>query len=269
MESKLIFLGTGGGKYVPARQIRATGGFVLQYGESQLHIDPGPGALVRAKEFGVNPRATIAILSSHAHLNHCNDVNAMISAMTYGGEDKHGILIASKSVIEGDGDSPPYLTNFHASCLEKVTVLEPGQKIAINEFEIEATKCKHSDSTTIGFKISTPHFIIGYTSDTDYLHQLEKDFSKVDILILNVRDPFHYKTKGNLNSEEAVKLINKIRPKLAIIQHFDIKMIKVNPLYEARDIKKQTRIEVMAARDGLAINPMIYAKKQRQNKLNL
>ena len=269
MEAKLIFLGTGGGKYVPAKQIKATGGIILQYGSTQLHIDPGPGALVKAKELGINPRNTIAVLSSHAHLNHCNDVNAIISAMTYSGEDKHGILIASLSVVKGTDDAPPYLTPFHASCVEKIIALEQGQKIAINEIEIQATKCRHKDPTTIGFKISTPHFTIGYTSDTDYLQQLEKDFSKSDILILNVRDPFHYKTKGNLNSEEAIKLINKVRPKLAIIQHFDIKMINVNPLYEARDIKKQTKIEVIAARDGMVINPMLYSKKYKQDKLNL
>ena len=267
MEAKLIFLGTGGGKYVPAKQIRSTGGFILQYGETQLHIDPGPGALVKAKEFDVNPRNTIAILCSHAHLNHCNDVNAVISAMTYSGEDKHGVLISSESVINGCEDIPPYLTPFHASCLEKIITLELGQKIAINEIEIQATKCRHKDKTAIGFKIRTPHFTIGYTSDTDYLQQLEKEFSKSDILILNVLDPFHYKTRGNLNSEEAIKVINKVRPKLAIIQHFDIKMLNVNPLYEARDIKKQTKIEVIAARDGLIINPMLYSKRNRQETL--
>ncbi len=269
MESKLIFLGTGGGKYVPSKQIKATGGIIFRYNDTQIHIDPGPGSLIKAKEYGVNPRNTIAILTSHAHLNHCNDVNAVISAMTYAGEDKHGVLVSSKSVVEGIKDGTPFLTKYHASCLEKIMPVEEGQKIAINDVEIQATKCKHQDQTAVGFKITTPHFTLGYVGDTDYLQQIEKDFSKTDILILNVLDPFHYKTKGNLNSEEAVKIINKVRPKLAIIQHFDIKMINVNPLYEARDIKRQTKIEVMAARDGIVINPMLYSKRQRQDKLKL
>ena len=92
--SKIIFLGTGGDKSVIGRQIRASGGIIIQNNNLQFHLDPGPGALVKAKEFGINPRATTALLVSHNHLGHCNDVNAVIDAMTLSGLDKRGVLIA-------------------------------------------------------------------------------------------------------------------------------------------------------------------------------
>ena len=47
------FLGTGGARFVVAKQIRASGGMWMRFGETQIHIDPGPGALVRALGTGV------------------------------------------------------------------------------------------------------------------------------------------------------------------------------------------------------------------------
>ncbi|MDP6600597.1 MAG: MBL fold metallo-hydrolase, partial [Candidatus Woesearchaeota archaeon] len=85
--SSIIFLGTGGDSYVVGKQLRASGGIILQINDDQYHIDPGPGALVMAKETGVNLRANTALFVTHNHLNHCNDINAVIDAMTYGGFD--------------------------------------------------------------------------------------------------------------------------------------------------------------------------------------
>ena len=44
----LRFLGTGGARWVVAKQIRSSGGFWLQADGTNVHVDPGPGALVRA-----------------------------------------------------------------------------------------------------------------------------------------------------------------------------------------------------------------------------
>ena len=43
---KITFLGSGGGRIVVAHQLRSTGGFVINIGTKQIHVDPGPGALV-------------------------------------------------------------------------------------------------------------------------------------------------------------------------------------------------------------------------------
>ena len=75
--SNIIFLGTGGDSYVVGRQIRASGGIILQIGDDQFHIDPGPGSLVMAKQAGINLRANTAVVVTHNHLNHCNDINAV------------------------------------------------------------------------------------------------------------------------------------------------------------------------------------------------
>ena len=89
------FLGTGGARFVVARQIRASGGIWLRFGETQIHVDPGPGALVRALSAvpPCEPPQLDAIVLSHKHLDHSGDVNVMIEAMCQGGWKRRGALL--------------------------------------------------------------------------------------------------------------------------------------------------------------------------------
>ena len=167
--NEILFLGTGGGMFSVGKQLRASGGIVLRISGIQFHLDPGPGALVRAKEHGVNPRETNVLLASHAELDHCNDVNIMVEAMTHSGLDKSGIFLGSKSVIYGQESKKPYLTRNHKKQIEKYLALEPGNKVKFNNnISVVALKTQHHDKTNIGFKFINDKFAVGYTSDTGY-----------------------------------------------------------------------------------------------------
>jgi len=265
MESKIIFLGTGGDAFVIGKQMRASGGIILQTEGLQFHIDPGPGALVKAAENGINLRGNTAVIATCNHINHCNDINAVISAMTYAGFDKRGVLVAAHSVVNTD---ERYLTEFHKNCLEKIIVLKSGQRLGIEDTEIHALPANHSDPDTIGLKFITNDFILTYSSDTSYSKALVKAYKDSDILILNLPLPGDEKKEGQLNTQEAIKIISEVNPKLAIITHFGMKMLKSDPLYEARQIQKQTNVQILVAKDGLVINPASYAAKSAQKRLS-
>jgi ribonuclease BN (tRNA processing enzyme) len=263
---QLIFLGTAGDSVVFGKQLRASGGIVLKIDDYQFHLDPGPGALTRASQNEVDVLKSNFILVSHNHLNHCNDLNALIDALTLGGIDKKGYLISTNSVINGSENEKPVLTNFHKDSLIKYMVLEPGRKVGIDDIEIIATRTKHT-TENIGFKIITPKITISYLSDTEYFKDLETEHSDTNVLILNVVKPNSIKQKGNLNSDDACKIIENIRPNLAIITHFGIEMLKENPLTEARNIARKSSVNVIAAKDGMNINLDEYAPKHMQTKI--
>jgi ribonuclease BN (tRNA processing enzyme) len=266
--AKIIFLGTSGDSSVTARQIRASGGIILQADELQLHIDPGPGALVRAKEFGVNARATNAILVSHNHLNHSHDLNAVIEAMTLGGFDKKGVLIASNSVVNGGEGNSAALGTFAGSCLERIIVVGGGQKTAVEDLEVHAVITAHSDPTSVGFRILAPSFTLGYTGDTAFRKEISVSFEGCDILILNMTFPGNEKSDNHLNREGVIKMVAHIKPKLAILTHFGFEMLRGDPLIEARQIQLSTGIQTISAHDGLSISPATYAAKSGQSRLN-
>ncbi|MCK5107178.1 MAG: MBL fold metallo-hydrolase [Nanoarchaeota archaeon] len=268
MEPKIIFLGTAGDSLVYGNQIRSSGGIVLQMDGMQFIIDPGPGCLTRCADYGINIRNTVAVFVTHNHINHANDVNAVISAMTYNGLDKKGVLISNKTSFNGDENMRPMINEYTKRLVEKTMVLEKGQKIGIGDVEIVALDAKHNDKNTIGLRFFGSQFNLVYSSDTKYFRELGEDYKNCDIMIANTVYPRN--SKGNtLSSDDVIKLMNKVNPKLTILTHFGIKMLKADPLYEAREIQKETGMQIISAKDGMTVNPLSYSTSSRQKTLNM
>lgn len=269
MQDSITFLGTGGDASVVGKQRRASGGIVIRLDGYQFHIDPGPGSLNKASEFDINVRATTAILVSHNHLNHSNDVNALISSMTYNGLDQKGVLIAPSSVVDGTESISPSLSNFHKTCVERVILIKDSQRVGIENIEIQALFADHSDPFAVGYKIYTPHFVLSYTGDTVYSADLWKEYEGSDILILNTVYPSGMKSKENLTIDDAEKILFKVKPRLAIITHFGSKLLDSDPIYISRELQKKTGVQIIAAVDGLEVHPYSYAAQMKQKTLNL
>jgi len=260
--ARIIFLGTSGSSAVTSRQIRSSGGIILQLEDIQFHLDPGPGSLVKAKEYGINPHHTTAILVSHNHLNHCNDINAVIGAMTHSGIEQRGLVLGSKSVLHAYEGNHPFLTRYHQSLAERIMALEKNHKIGLELVEINAIPAKHTDETAIGFKFFCPKFTLSYTGDTTLTAELLESLAGTDILILNVPNPGKKESNHNLNTDDAIKIVSHIRPKLAVLTHFGLDMLKADPLQEAREVQRITGVQTIAAQDGLVISPEGYGEKK-------
>lgn len=267
MNDRIIFLGTAGDEFVVGKQLRASGGIIIQTEGYQFQIDPGPGSLVQAKKYNINLRENTVVLVSHSHINHCNDINIILATMSHNKLDPKGVLIANDTSINGDEKNRPYITEYHKNCVERIIVPAPNQRIGIENIEIVLLSAKHNDPKTIGFKFITPKFNLVYSSDTAYSPELIEEYKDTDILILNIVSPFDKKQEFNLNSDDAVNIIKRVKPKLAVITHFGKDMIEANPIYQAREISKATETAVIAAEDGMSIDPSNYASKTRQKKL--
>jgi len=252
VSTKITFLGTGGGRFTTIHQIRATGGLYIECGV-KIHIDPGPGALVQMHKLKIDPTKTDIIAISHAHTDHYTDGEVLIEGLTNGGTKKKGLLIASKSVIDGYDIYGPAISKYHQSLVDTVKALEPGDEIQIKGVKIRATHSFHNDPTTIGFRIETRDGIISYIADTDYAPELVKEHENAKILILPVTRPLGAKIPYHLSTKEAAKLIAEIKPELAIMTHFGLKMLNENPDYQADWIWKETGIKTIAGEDGLVI----------------
>jgi ribonuclease BN (tRNA processing enzyme) len=267
LENSVLFLGTGGDSIVVGKQIRASGGIILELDGNQFVLDPGPGCLVRARQADISIRDTIAVLVSHAHTNHCNDANAVLEALSVSGLDRIGVLVCNKKFAQGDEKEVPILKKRSWNFVERVLALEPGTKIGINNINIYTTKTKHFDSEGIGFIFETPRYRIGYVSDSEYADEIAEQFSKCGMLILNCKYPRDMKIEGHMNVEDAAKFIKKASPKLAVITHFGVKMLEADPMYQARELQRETGVEVVVAKDGLLINPVSFSSRMRQSTL--
>ncbi|MBI4177612.1 MAG: MBL fold metallo-hydrolase [Candidatus Aenigmarchaeota archaeon] len=251
--TKLVFLGSGGGRYAMATQARATGGFRIEMDGVNIHVDPGPGALVRAKEYGVNVKDTDVVMVSHVHLDHSNDCNAMIDAMTEGAKNPKGMLVGSASAIKGyDNDSPAVL-KIYLKALESVTVMKAGDSTNLKAITVKATPTRHTDPSCIGFRIEGSK-TISYTSDTEYFPELKKFHKNADLLIINMLRPDSDTWPMHMNLDNSITLIKETNPKLCVLQHFGMKVIERGPEKQAQKAAKETGTSVIAAEDGMRMD---------------
>lgn len=253
--ARILFLGTAGDSATVTKQHRASGGIILQVEDLQFHIDPGPGALNKAKEYGVSLHHNTAILVTRNHVNHCNDLNAVVDCMTHGGIEHRGIVLGSKSVLQKLDNSNPYLTKQHQNQVEKIIAMEKNHKVGIELVEINALPVENEDDTALGFKFFCPKFTLSYTGDTKVTPELLESLNGSDILILNVPYPGNRAQGTNLDRDSAIKIISHVRPKLAILTHFGLEMLKADPLQEAREVQRITGVQTLAAKDGLLVSP--------------
>lgn len=259
---ELTFLGSGGGRFATITQKRMTGGFRIDDIDGKnIHIDPGPGALVRTYQFGLSPLKLNGVLVSHSHTDHYTDAEVLIEAMTRGMTRKKGFLVGSKSVVEGYERWGPCISKYHRS-IPKVNVLEVGDSIKIDKLKITATKTKHGDPKGVGYKLNVDDFIISYTSDTGYLPELAREHEDADVLIASVIRPGDDRLHGHLCTDDFQKLVEEISPKLAIMTHLGMKLITNNPDQEAERVSLNTGKQIIAARDGMKIDLDQFRQKQ-------
>jgi len=244
-------------------QKRMTGGFRIDDIDGKnIHIDPGPGALVRTYQFGLNPLNLNGVLVSHCHTDHYTDAEILIEAMTKGMTRKKGFIIGSRSVIMGYEKWGPCISNYHLS-KPQVNVLEAGESKKTGKLNITATRTKHGDPKAVGFKFQLHDFTLSYTSDTGYFKDLHREHKDTDVLLASVIRPGNDRLNGHMCADDFGKLVNEVSPKLAIMTHLGMKLIMNNSEQEAARIQENTGIKIIAARDGLKLNLDDFKTKQQ------
>ncbi len=234
---------------VVLNQLRKSGGFWLKLDGVNILQDPGPGSLVMVHQLRLKPRDLDAIVVSHRHIDHSNDVNVMVEAMTLGGFQPRGRLIVPADCLNSDPVVLQYIRPF-------VEIIEIKKDMDITFGGVK-----------IGFPIQNMHPVetygaiytfslgkLGYIPDTEYFPELTGAYRGVDFLIMNVVRMKTDKKIRHLNMDGAAVLINEIKPKLAVLTHFGLQVLKSSPELQARNISEKTGVDVRAAYDGMSVN---------------
>ena len=253
-EVELIFLGTGGGRFAMLTQKRRTGGIRLIDENVNVHIDPGPGALIYSLKLGLNPQKVNAVLVTHGHPDHYANAELMTEAMTRGMTKRSGVLAASRSVLFGNNVCGPSISRYHQQKPSELIEMRPGTSFNIDDVTVMVQKAQHSDPDTVGLKMFFPEVgVISYTSDTEYFEGLGRAYKDSKVLILCAMRPSGSPFKGHMTTDDAIKIIEEAEPECAITTHFGMKMIFSGPSREARKIEEATGVRTISAYDGMRV----------------
>ncbi len=245
------FLGTAGARFAVTRQIRKSGGMWLSLDDTNILIDPGPGSLMRclSSKPKLNPMNLDAIILSHRHIDHSNDVNIMIEAMTNGGRKKKGVVFAPTDALD---DDPVVLLHFR-NHVEGIVKLKEGGSYKVGNLEFSTPILHIHDCETYGIRFQGSKTSVSYIADTKYFDGIESYYIS-DVLILNVVLVDSKEYINHLSISDAERIIQSIKPKTAILTHFGLSMIKARPWDIAKKLSQKTGCNVIAASDGMILS---------------
>jgi len=251
--SFIKFLGTAGARFVVMKQLRASGGVWLSAGKTSLYIDPGPGALVRClnSKPKLEPSALDGILLTHKHIDHSGDVNVMIEAMTEGGFKKRGILFAPRDAFEED----PVVLKYVRGYVEKIEVLKENSDYRLGEIQFSTAQKHLHRVETYGLNFKILPRTISFITDTKFFPELPNLYGGEILVIHAVRlKPVGDDSIEHLSIEDVKSILKKAKPKLTILTHFGMTMIKAKPWVVAADLEKELGLKVVAASDGMKLD---------------
>jgi phosphoribosyl 1,2-cyclic phosphodiesterase len=265
---RIIFLGTGGGRFVTMTQNRRTAGIRIIGEGLNLHLDPGPGALVHSIEQGLNPQRLNAILVSHCHPDHYTDAEVLIEAMTCGMSRKQGLFAAPTSVLEGSNVCEASVSKYHQDAVEKLIKVAPGLEFPTDKIHILTTRAQHTDPDAVGFRFATQVGDFAYTSDSEYFEKIGEYYQGVRLLLLCVMRPSGKPWKGHMSTDDARRIVDLVRPELALMTHLGMSMLRQGPESESRSIEERTGVRTVAATDGMEVIFGTNLNVQTKSKLD-
>jgi phosphoribosyl 1,2-cyclic phosphodiesterase len=249
----LRFLGTGGARWVVAKQIRASAGFWIHADGTNIHVDPGPGALVRALAAvpPCDPATLDAIVLSHKHLDHAGDVNAVIEAMCQGGWRPRGAICAPRDAL--DEAQQPVVLPYARKFVPREWIVEAhGGPFQVGNVELRASLRLQHPVEVYGLHVRAPSARISYLPCTRYFEEIIADYraQQPDVLVMNVLRFRDTMDVDHLTYDDARTLIEGIRPGVAIMSHFGTRMLERDPARLAYELEDTTGVKTFAAYDG-------------------
>ncbi|HNX81442.1 MAG TPA: MBL fold metallo-hydrolase [Candidatus Omnitrophota bacterium] len=246
----LKFLGTAGARFVMIKQLRASGGIWVSCAGTRILIDPGPGSIVRCSQAHphLDPSLLDGIILTHRHLDHANDINVMIEAMTEGGFKKKGTVFAPSDAFGDDQIILKHAVKFP----EKIEIISGEKTFSVGEFTFRTSMRLVHPVETYGLRFKLGGTEIALLADTRYFEGVE-NFCRADIAIIPV--VFNQPRPGidHLSFVEALEIIKRAKPGKTILTHFGMMMLKEDPASLAKKASKELGLSIYAATDGLAV----------------
>lgn len=246
------FMGTAGARHVVSQQLRSSAGIWVEYAGTRLLIDPGPGTLLKVYKARptLKPFQLDAIILTHRHVDHSCDTNVMIEAMTQGGTLRRGKVFAPRDALEEE----PVIYQYVRDYVEEIKILQPGERYQVGAIQFETPVRHRHGVETYGLKLSLGSVTVSLIADTAFFPEIPSRY-QAEVMILNTVRlyPTGPGEWVHLCIDDARRIIQEAQPRLGILTHFGVSLLKADPKAVASQLTEETGIKVIAASDGLVL----------------
>jgi phosphoribosyl 1,2-cyclic phosphodiesterase len=175
----------------------------------------------------------------------------MIEAMTDGGFKKRGVLFAPEDALEDDPVVLRYLRDF----LEKIEILKENRTYRVGDISFSTAERHHHRGETYGINFHLSPRSVSLITDTRFFPDLPRVYSGEVLVIHAARlNPTGNDAIDHLSIEDVKAIIGKVKPRLSVLTHFGMTMIRAKPWKVAAELEKELGVRVIAASDGLKLN---------------
>lgn len=239
-------MGTAGARFMVAQQVAASGGLFLEDGSTRVSLDPGPGAIVQYAARRIDLTTLDAIVVSHRHLDHVNDLNVMVEGMTDGGFAHRGTVMCPSDALDEDPVLLRYLRRFP----REIVRLAPETAYSVGAVTF-TTSARHVHQVeTYGFRFGDR---LGWVTDTAYYEGIAEQHAAKVMLLHTILLHCHSHLP-HLCVADVERIIREARPERAYLTHYGKTVWNANPDEIAAGMSQRLGIDVRAAHDGLTID---------------
>jgi ribonuclease BN (tRNA processing enzyme) len=244
---RVTLLGTG--TLVP-RPDRASPGLVVEVGGELVLVDPGPGSVRRLAHLGFDFRKLDLVGITHRHPDHTIDLLHLFFATRYapGGPRTKPLTIFGPPGLAEFIDT---LTRAHAEWMKAETYerpiveITPGSALERTGYRVGTEEMKHL-KTSVGFRFEETGAVVAYTGDTEVCDEAVSLGKDADLFLIECSS--HQQYPGHLTPEGVADILNRSRPKRAVLVH-----IYPDPDEEslARAVRDRCSVPVELGMDGM------------------
>jgi phosphoribosyl 1,2-cyclic phosphodiesterase len=238
-------MGTAGARFMVAQQVAASGGLFVESDGARISLDPGPGAIVQYARRQIDLTTLAAIVVSHRHLDHANDLNVMVEGMTDGGFSHRGTVMCPSDVLDED----PLLLRYVRRFPREIVRLAPQTSYTVGDISFTTSRRHVHQVETYGFRFGDG---LGWVTDSGYYDGIaEEHAARVMVLhtiLLHCRPELPH-----LCVADVERIVRDAQPQRAYLTHYGKTVWDAKPSEIAAGMSQRLGIDVQAAHDGLTI----------------
>jgi len=251
---KLVVLGSG--STVPHPQ-RASSAYWLETSGGNILLDCSATAPHQMAKFGVDWPNLDAIWISHFHMDHVGGLGPLFAGTKHAPEmreRKNPLTIygpkGTERLFDGISSARDYKLREQPFPVKVIEIDQAEKFEIVPGVEAVPMKTPHTDES-VAIRISDGKTTLMYSSDTGFDEKIADFASGVELMLLECTFVREKPSQKHLILREAIHLINKAKPRRAMLTHFYPEWDNVD--FEKEVAAQSPMCEVVQAEDGLTI----------------